>query len=132
MADTFDTLGDTGVPTPPRSALPLALGGLIVLALIGFYMGLNAGDHRTRLPGDIRTAGDQAGVDFSRARVAVAIAPEELAPPPPPAPEPVVTAPAAETAAAAPAPVVKAPVVEAPPPAAPVAPAPPPNLEGLF
>jgi len=134
MADTYDdTLGDSGVATPPRQALTVAIVVMAVVAAIGFYLGLNTADHRTRLPGDTSTAGVATGVDFSRARVAVALQDKDLAPAPVAAP-PLVQAPTAAPVVEAPvAQAPAAPVVEAPPPPAPAAPAAaPPSLDGLF
>jgi hypothetical protein len=49
MSATFDdslddALGDTAVATPSQRVLPVAVGAMIILAAIGFYMGLNSGD----------------------------------------------------------------------------------------
>ncbi len=134
MADTYDdSLGDSGVATPPRQALTVAIAVMAVIAAIGFYMGLNTADHRTRLPGDTSSAGVGTGVDFSRARVAVALQDKDIAPTPIAAPPPVQAQTAAPVAVAPIAEAPAAPAVEAPPPPAPAAPAAaPPSLDGLF
>ena len=101
------------VEVPSPKVLPVVTGVIIALAVIGFLLGLKAGDRGGSTVIDGIASSDAAALARAPNATPIILNPTETAPPPPPAPQVEAQEVVEE---------VTAPVIEAPPPAA----APPP------
>lgn len=118
---TYGQIQSTAVEIPSAKLLPVVVGAIAALAIVGFVLGLEAADDGVRAPvtgADLENAAALAGAPMASP---IVLNPADEAPPPPAEPEETVEveaveAPAAPPEAPPPAPIVAAPPVEAAPP----------------